>query len=279
MSNIKLLNGEVWNEKKILLEMRKDDFYYDYLSTERVLSKSSISGLIPPKSPKAWYYGSGKKASESAFRAGSLFHWAILEPEKYEEVYFSKYKTRTSAGFKAEREKAGKEIFSEAERDFNSKLVSEFTVNKKAMAKLSNCSSEVPLIGNLFGFPFRGKADLISSDGKMYDLKTCGELQDFPRNAYNYAYDIQVYIYCELYGAKPEDFEFLVISKNTYDIGFFPVDKSFYEQGKERLELALGVYDGIFYRKTEEQIREALNEITYQNTLYSIKKYSNVKST
>lgn len=279
MNNIQLLNGEVWNEKKILLEMRDDNFYYDYLSTNRILSKSSISELIPPKSPKAWYYGTGKKGSEAAFRTGSLFHWAILEPEKYEEVYFSKYRTRTAAGFKAEKEKVGKEIYSEAEREFNQKLVSEFTVNKKAMAKLSNCSSEVPLIGNLFGLPFRGKADLISEDGRMYDLKTCGDLEDFPRNAYSYAYDIQVYIYCELYGAKPEDFEFLVISKNTYDVGFFPVDKSFYEQGKERLQLALEVYEGIFYKKTDEEIREVLNELTYENKLYSLKKYNNVKRT
>jgi hypothetical protein len=208
-----------------------------------------------------------------------LFHWAILEPEKYEDVYFSKYKTRRAQAFKDERQKAGKEIYTEAERSFNQTLVSEFTVNKKAMQKLSNCQSEVPLIGNLFGLPFRGKADLISDDGRMYDLKTCGDLEDFPKSAYAYAYDIQVYIYCELYGAKPEDFEFLVISKNTYDIGFYPVDKSFYDQGKERLQLALEVYNAIFHEKTDEQIRETLNEITYENKLYSLKKYSNVKST
>tara|TARA_S200002703_G_scaffold30768_2_gene26770 strand:- start:922 stop:1755 length:834 start_codon:yes stop_codon:yes gene_type:complete len=277
MKEIALMNGEVWKINDILLQMRKDPFYYDYLSTEKVLSKSSISGLIPPKSPKAWYYGSGKKASESAFRAGSLFHWAILEPEKYEEVYFSKYRTRTAAGFKDERTKAGKEIYSEAEREFNQRLVQEFTVNKKAMSRLNKATSEVPQIGYINGLPFRGKADLVSENGKIYDLKTCGDLKDFPRNAYDYAYDLQVYIYCELFGCKAEDFEFIAISKNTYDVGFFKVDKSFYNQGKERLNLALDVYTSIFYQKTDEEIRETLNELSFENVLYSLRKYKNDK--
>lgn len=272
-NNITLLNGETWEMDALLKRMRDDDFYFNYLGKDKVLSKSSISGLVPPKSPKEWYYGSGKKVSEAAFRAGSLFHWAILEPEKYEEVYFSSLRTRTAKGFKAEREEAGQEIFSMSERIFNNKLVAEFTVNKKAMSRLANSVSEVPLLGMIEGFPFRGKADIVKDDGRIYDLKTCGNLEDFPKNAFSYGYDIQAYVYCFLMDIPPEDFEFIAVSKNTYDIGFFPIDKSFYLQGKERLELALKVYDSIFYKKTDEEIREVLNELTYENKLFSLDKY------
>jgi hypothetical protein len=64
-----------------------------------------------------------------------------------------------------------------------------------------------------------------------------------------------------------------VISKNTYDIGFFKVDKSFVDQGKERLKDALNVYKSIFWNKTDEEIREILNESSYENTLYSRYKF------
>jgi hypothetical protein len=51
------------------------------------------------------------------------------------------------------------------------------------------------------------------------------------------------------------------------------VDKSFVDQGKERLKDALNVYKSIFWNKTDEEIREILNESSYENTLYSRYKF------
>lgn len=273
MEEIRMLNGDVYQLEDLEKKMLDDNFYYNTLNRHIALSSSSIKDLVPPKSPKAWYYGSGKKPSDASLRAGQLFHNAILEPEKYEKLNFSKFKTRTSAGFKAEQEEVEGVLYSKAEKDFNDKLLSEFTVNKKAMDKLRGCDFEVPAAGYIDEIPFRGKADIVNDRGAIIDLKTTGDLEDFPISAYKYGYDIQCVVYCELMGADPLDYEFIVISKNTYDIGFFKVDKSFVDQGKERLKDALNVYKSIFWNKTDEEIREILNESSYENTLYSRYKY------
>ena len=72
-------------------------------------------------------------------------------------------------------------------------------------------------------------------------------------------------------GADPLDYEFIVINQNTYDIGFFKVDKSFVDQGK-RLSDAINVYKSIFWNKSIRKL-EILNESSYENTLYSINKF------
>lgn len=274
-NKITLIDETEWYIDEILERMKDDDFYFNYLDTNRVLSKSSINKLVPPKSPKSYYYGTGKKKSDASLRAGSLFHYAILEPEKYDRVQFSKLKTRNSAGFKAEQEKTKETLYSRSEKEFNEKLVSEFTVNKKAMSYLSGAEFEIPLIGTIDEIPFRGKADIVTPDGRILDIKTCGNLEDFPKDAYEYGYDIQCYIYSKLMGANPKQFEFIVISKNTLDIGFFPVDISFVEQGRSKLERAIEVYKNIFWKKDDYQIRETLNELSFHNVLYSRIKYNN----
>jgi len=270
---IVLLNGDVFQKDHLLEKMRDDDFYYNWLSRDIALSASSIKDLVPPKSPKAWYYGNGKPESDTALRAGILFHNAILEPEKYDKLKFSKLKTRTAKGFRDEQSRINEPLYTANEKAFNDRLVSEFTVNKRAMSKLSGADFEVPLFGYIEGLPFRGKADIITPDGRILDLKTTGNLEDFPKSAYSFSYDVQCYIYATLMGADPLGCEFLVISKNTYDIGFFEVDRSFIDQGKDKLMRAIEVYKQIFWKKSDDEIRETLNELSFDNKLYSREKY------
>lgn len=273
MKEIRMLNGDLYQIEDLEKRMLDDNFYYNVLNRHIALSSSSIKDLVPPKSPKAWYYGTGKKPSDASLRAGQLFHNAILEPDKYDKLNFSKYKTRTSAGYKKEQSEVDGVLYTQAEKEFNDKLLSEFTVNKRAMNKLRGCDFEVPTAGYIQDLPFRGKADIVNGRGAIIDLKTTGDLSDFPKSAYAYGYDIQCVVYCELMGADPLDYEFIVISKNTYDIGFFKVDKSFVDQGKERLSDAINVYKSIFWNKSDQEIREILNESSYENTLYSINKF------
>jgi len=274
MDEIRMLNGDLYMMDVLLEKMKDDNFYYNTLNRHIALSSSSIKDLVPPKSAKAWYYGTGKKASDSSLRAGQLFHNAILEPEKYEKLYFSEYRTRTAKGFKEEQEQLDGTLYTLGEKEFNEKLLAEFTVNKRAVAALSGAQCEVPTAGYINDLPFRGKADVVTPDGRIIDLKTTGDLEDFPYSAYKYGYDIQCYVYCKLMGADPLGYEFIVMSKNTFDIGFYTVDKSFVQQGKERFEAAVDVYKKIFWNKTDEEIRETLNEMTFNNTLYSRKKYN-----
>ena len=273
MEEIRMLNGDLYQIEDLKKRMLDDDFYYNTLNRHIALSSSSIKDLVPPKSAKAWYYGTGKKSSDANLRAGQLFHNAILEPDKYEKLNFSKYKTRTSAGFKEEEKNTKGILYTRAEKEFNEKLLSEFTVNKKAMDKLRGGSFEVPTAGYIDELPFRGKADIVNSQGAIIDIKTTGDLEDFPYSAYKFGYDIQCVVYCQLMGADPLDYEFIVMSKNTYDIQFFSVDKSFIEQGRERLRDAIKVYKQIFWNKTDEEIRETLNEMYFESKLYSRMKF------
>ena len=101
MKEIRMLNGDLYQIEDLEKRMLDDNFYYNVLNRHIALSSSSIKDLVPPKSPKAWYYGKGKKQSDASLRAGQLFHNAILETDKYDKLNFSKYKTRTSEGYKS----------------------------------------------------------------------------------------------------------------------------------------------------------------------------------
>ena len=73
MEEIRMLNGDVYQLEDLEKKMLDDNFYYNTLNRHIALSSSSIKDLVPPKSPKAWYYGSGKKPSDASLRAGQLF--------------------------------------------------------------------------------------------------------------------------------------------------------------------------------------------------------------
>lgn len=266
---ITLLDGKEWEVPTLLEYMISDEFYYGFCG-KNMLSKSIISGLVPPKSPKAWWYQRNAKKESKSLIDGRLFHMAILEPEKYEKLKFSKYKTRCKT-HKDQQAQMTDRLYTQTEKEDSEKLQQAFAVNKKAVSKLKSSKSEVPGVGLIEGLPFRAKADCINSEGKIIDLKTCQFIGQFPEDAERFGYDMQVFIYCEIFGIKPRDFEFIAISKNTLDIKFAYVDDSFYEQGKEKTLRAIEQYYKLFHQKEEEEIKETINELYYEQTLYGKK--------
>ena len=105
---------------------------------------------------------------------------------------------------------------------------------------------------SLFGKPFRGKADAIGH-GRIVDLKTCADLNKFKWNAKDFKYMCQVYIYCNLFGIDYKDFYFLVIDKNTNDIGVFDISEDFYNLGESLVEQAVEIYT--------DKIERGMNEL------------------
>ena len=62
--------------------------------------------------------------------------------------------------------------------------------------------AEVPMIGTLFGMPFRCKADY-KKDDYLADLKTTSNIDEWEYDArYKWHYDVQDYIYTNLFGMK-----------------------------------------------------------------------------
>jgi hypothetical protein len=87
-------------------------------------------------------------------------------------------------------------------------------------------------------------------------------LRAFPYASKKYGYDVQVYIYCNLFNIDYKDFFFFVIDKSTGDLGYYEVSKDFYESGKNKLEYGLKVFETYFVKKEQE-----LNEYVIKGTL------------
>ena len=104
---------------------------------------------------------------------------------------------------------------------------------------------EVPMVTELFGNKWKGKADIVNHEEKLIiDLKTTADIEKFKWSATKYNYDSQAYIYSKLFGYE---FLFIVIDKNTHQIGMFDCSPQFYERGEEKVSKASEAYD-LFYK-------------------------------
>ena len=84
------------------------------------------------------------------------------------------------------------------------------------------------------------------NSGGVCDIKTTTDIKSFKYSANKYGYDVQCYIYCELFGITYDQFTFLVIDKGTLDIGEFKCSKEFYLRGKQKTELGIQRYSDWF---------------------------------
>jgi len=107
---------------------------------------------------------------------------------------------------------------------------------------------EVPMIKEIEGITWKGKADIVNHDEKLViDLKTTGDIDKFRWSANKFNYDSQAYIYSQLFGYE---MLFIVIDKTTHQLGLFDCSPQFYENGLDKVRKAVEVYDLFF--KTED---------------------------
>jgi hypothetical protein len=115
----------------------------------------------------------------------------------------------------------------------------------KGLIRDTNTEYETPGITELEGQLWKGKADIINHNEKLVvDLKTTADLNKFRYSASKYNYDSQAYIYSKLFGYE---MIFIVIDKNTHQIGIFDCSPEFYERGKDKVERAVQAYE-LFYK-------------------------------
>ena len=242
MDNIQLLNGETFRHDEILELMKDDEFYYGYLG-KAALSSSSIKLLLD--SPKKYKYVTEYGSQESnALDAGWLFHTAILEPDVFEKQIFVDVQSKNTKAYKLAKEEHGK-VFTMKQKNDAERLADAFLRNEHALKLITNCEFEVPAIGMIQGYPFRGKADVLDSY-RIVDLKTTSDLKAFPYAARKYGYDVQVYLYSELFNKPYEEFKFAVIDKGSLDIGIYDVSEEFYLQGKAKVTKAIETFETFF---------------------------------
>ncbi len=230
-------------EKEILVKLKNDEHYYGDFG-KKYLSNSDIGVLL--KNPLEL-----KKPSKpsSAFLVGGYFHTAILEPHKLKKYKIIPSLTRNTKVYK---EMSGGELcllqhevdLIEGMRDkmMSNRVCKDFI---QGTTKDSNIDFEVPGIKQIEGNFWKGKADIVNHDEKfIIDLKTTNDINNFRSSAFRYNYDSQAYIYNQMFGYE---FLFMVIDKNTSQIGLFDCSPKFYDSGLDKVRKATEVYD-LFYK-------------------------------
>ena len=227
------------NKEKAIEKLRDDEHYYGSFG-KKYLSNSDIGTLLT--NPLAL----GKQqAPRPAFLVGGYFHTAILEPEKLNKFKIIEATTRNTKVYK---EISGGELcLLQHEVDTIELMTEKMLANDicKGLIRDSNTEYETPGITELEGHLWKGKADIINHNEKLIvDLKTTADLNKFRYSASKYNYDSQAYIYSKLFGYE---MIFIVIDKNTHQIGIFDCSPEFYERGKDKVERAVQAYE-LFYK-------------------------------
>ena len=231
--------------KKTIEKLKQDEHYYGDFG-KQFLSNSDISTLL--KNPMLLRKDRPKT---SAMVIGGYFHTAILEPEKLKSFKIIKSTTRNT---KAYKEMSGGEICL-LEHEVDKIQLMQDTIMSNDVCKDLILGSdfertvdyEVPAITELFGNKWKGKADIINHNEKLIiDLKTTSDIDRFRWSASKFNYDSQAYIYSKLFGYE---MLFMVIDKETLQVGLFDCSPKFYESGMDKVQKATDAYD-LFY-KTE----------------------------
>jgi len=230
------------DKKQILQKLRNDEDYYGDFGN-KFLSNSHIGKLL--KDPLNAFEPSKKTP---AFAVGGYFHTCILEPDKLESFKVIKSKTRNTKEYK---ELSGGEIcLLEHEVDdillMRDKVMANDICADLIMGTDGKLNDfEVPMVTELFGNQWKGKADIVNHNEKLViDLKTTADIDKFQWSANKFNYDSQAYIYSKLFGYE---MLFIVIDKTTHQIGMFDCSPQFYERGEEKVRRASEAYD-LFYK-------------------------------
>ncbi len=229
-------------KEDVINKLRSDQDYYGDFG-KKYLSNSDIGTLLT--NPLAL----GKQqAQRPAFLVGGYFHTAILEPDKLKKYRVIPSSTRNTKVYK---EMSGGELcLLQHEVDAIEKLSDTMLDNKvcQAMIRDSNTEYESPEIKEIEGEMWKGKADIINHNEKLViDLKTTADITKFKWSASKYNYDSQAYIYSELFGYE---MVFIVIDKNTHQLGIFDCSPEFYAKGQDKVQRAVEAYR-LFYKNKD----------------------------
>jgi hypothetical protein len=230
--------------KEIYEKLRNDEHYYgDY--GKQFLSNSDISTLL--KNPRDLHK---PRPSSPAFLVGGYFHTAILEPDKLNRFKIIDATTRNTKKYKEISD--GEICLLQHEVDkiqlMTETMMSNDVCRDLIKPVLAEVDYEEPRVGKIFDNMWKGKADIINHDEKLViDLKTTADIDKFRWSASKYNYDSQAYIYSTLFGYE---MIFIVIDKETKQVGIFDCSPEFYKRGEEKVRQASAAYD-LFY-KTED---------------------------
>lgn len=228
-----------------ILELLKDDEQYYSGVGKEYLSNSDIGTLL--KNPKEFGVD---RPDNINFIKGRLFHQLILEPNKVKNINCIDVSSRNTKAYKEYSNGSIVLLQKEVDEIINLTKVMLGNVDFFDMIREKNNQYEVPMIKEIKGVMWKGKADIVN-EHVLIDLKTTSDISKFKWSARDYNYDSQAYIYEQLFG-KP--LFFLVIDKQTQALGMFEPTPEFLERGERKVEQAISVYNQFFSKDAEEDI-------------------------
>lgn len=229
--------------------LRDDANYYGELG-RRFLSNSDIVNLHN----EPYLYGQGLDTTVPML-VGDYMHKRILQPELIKGIPIVDAKTRRNreyTDFVAERAIDGQPrpvFLLRSEADELEALASKIEQNDEFVDALQVDQQpnevEEPMIGEIHGYWFKGKADRINRRrGFIADLKTTRSLSSFRQSLHTYGYHSQAYIYQQLFGLPVR---FYVISKEDGRLAVvdirpetLEIAENYVKWGLEKLEMYYG---------------------------------------
>lgn len=197
-----------------------------------VITSSSLRDFL--KSPHYYYnrYVARILPGESteSLSFGTAFHHAVLEPQLFNELYYSDpFRGNTKQSKQLAADFPGKIRLTQHSYELCTALAKIAWNHPTAQEECSHGTVERPVQAKLKnGLTVKCKPDLINELG-VYDLKSLGKpLNMFSEHAFSLSYHIQAAFYTGvLFGAKEQlhrDFNFWVVTKRQpYQCGFFRI--------------------------------------------------------
>lgn len=237
--------------------------FYDGISNDDYHGGPGISSTKLKtfyKSPLEFkhYFIDGNFKVTPALKFGTKFHEMILEPKEFEANYYMEHDLPKMD----RRTKAGKLLFAEhAEQNKGKEICTIAEFEKLSIMKrniFEDPTSAKLLMGSDYektGYWYEGetlcklKADIITSNGIIADLKTCQDSMwdAFSLSIYKFGYYISAAWYCMGYeaitGKAPLGFVFIACqSVPPYHVYAYQLDEQDIEYGKEICRRVLGTY-------------------------------------
>ena len=231
----------------IIDNLRSDENYYGEFGS-KYISNSDIGSLL--KNPKAFKV---RQDPTVPMIQGSYLHTAMLEPDKLSNFEIVQASSRNTNIYKdAVSHSSSPILLLKNEQDELDLLVGTMKGNYYFYENIYREGNlyEEPAIGDLFGLPFKGKADIVTDD-ILIDIKTTSDIDDFKWSARKYNYDSQAYIYGQLFG-KP--LVFYAICKKSHRLGVFEPSEDFLMAGRDKVMRAVDVYNKFFSANATEDI-------------------------
>lgn len=217
----------------------------DYLSS-RALSASDIK-LFLNKSP---YHFANRhllpKKESAALSLGTAAHYAILEPEHYEQnkAIEPGLRRNTNAYKDWLKEQSPSAIIVPADFDLMVKRIKANLELSQLAKLLTKGEPELSFYATIDGLDLRCRPDWISIERKLVvDLKTSRDLRWFSSDARNYGYHFSVPHYLRIIAQQTstavEDWQYIFLAVETE----MPYDCNWYTLSQDSLETATVIYD------------------------------------